>query len=67
MRGRPQIPAKDGVRNSLGLKVTAQIKRALSAAAKKSGRTMSQEAEHRLELSFHNERLIAQIIAAVRK
>jgi hypothetical protein len=51
-RGRPEKAARDGERVSLGLKVTPEIKRLLSAATAVSGRTQSQEAEFRLERSF---------------
>jgi TraY domain len=50
--GRPIKPAQAGERASLGLKVTADIKGRLDAAAQASGRTQSQEAELRLERSF---------------
>ncbi len=50
--GRPTKPGTAGQRNSLGLRVTAEIKRKLEAAALKSGRSQSQEAEFRIEQSF---------------
>jgi hypothetical protein len=65
-RGRKAQRAEPGVRVSLGLKVTPDIKNALDAAAKKNGRTQSQEAEARLERSFYAEsweRVIADINA----
>lgn len=46
------IDPKPGERVSLGLKVTADIKSRIDAAAKASGRTQSQEAELRIERSF---------------
>ncbi len=54
--GRPTKPGTAGLRNSLGLRVTADIKRKLEAAALKSGRSQSQEAEFRIEQSFLEER-----------
>jgi hypothetical protein len=53
--GRPTKPAAPGDRMSLGLKVTANVKKALDAAAQATGRTQSQEAELRLENSFHED------------
>lgn len=53
--GRPVKPAKRGTKVSLGLKVTADVKGMIDSAAKKSGRTQSQEAELRLERSFQSE------------
>ena len=51
-RGRPTKPPVEGTRVMLGLRVTANIKRKLEAAAIESGRSLSQEAEFRLEQSF---------------
>jgi hypothetical protein len=56
--GRPMKAPVSGKRVSLGLKVTADIKRRLDAAARASGRTQSQEAEHRIELSYRYERAL---------
>jgi hypothetical protein len=50
--GRPTKPPKEGERVPLGLRVTAAVKRGLEAAAIKSGRSISQEAELRLEHSL---------------
>jgi hypothetical protein len=50
--GRPTKPPKEGQRVPLGLRVTAAVKRGLEAAAIKSGRSISQEAELRLEHSL---------------
>jgi hypothetical protein len=50
--GRPTKPPKEGERVSLGLRVTAAVKRSLEAAAIKNGRSISQEAELRLEHSL---------------
>ncbi len=51
-RGRPTKQPVEGQRNSLGLRVTADLKRKLETAAKTSGRSQSQEAEDRLLRSF---------------
>ena len=53
--GRPTKPGTAGQRNSLGLRVTAETKRKLEAAALKSGRSQSQEAEFRIVQSFLEE------------
>lgn len=66
MRGRPSHPPKQGARNSLGLKVTAGTKQALLEAAKRSGRSMSQEAEARIIWSFERGRLLAEVLEAAR-
>jgi hypothetical protein len=46
---------------SLGLRVTAELKRKLDEAAANSGRSQSQEAELRLERSFERDHLSAEI------
>jgi hypothetical protein len=56
--GRPMKAPARGKRVSLGLKVTADIKRRLDAAAQTSGRTQSQEAEYRIELSYQYQRAL---------
>ena len=50
--GRPPKAPVAGERVSLGLRVTADIKRKLDEAATDTGRSQSQEAELRLEQSF---------------
>jgi hypothetical protein len=60
--GRPIKPASPGKRVSLGLKVTAEIKQRLDAAARANGRTQSQEAETRLERSFRDEQLLPALL-----
>jgi TraY domain len=59
--GRPTKPPTEGERVSLGLRVTADVKRKLDEAAAKSGRSQSQEAELRLERSFERDQLFAEI------
>jgi predicted transcriptional regulator len=53
--GRPPKPPTPGTRVALGLKVTPEIKRRLDQAARKSGRTQSQQAELMIERSFAEE------------
>jgi len=53
--GRPKKTPKAGQRVSLGLSVTAEIKKRLDAAADRANRSQSQEAERRLEWSFTEE------------
>jgi predicted transcriptional regulator len=57
--GRPlKAPAK-GKRISLGLKVTAEVKRHIDSAARASGRTQSQEAEHLIERALQYDQMLA--------
>lgn len=63
--GRPYKPATPGRRSPLGLRVTAEIKDLLDSAAVKSGRTQSQEAETRLELTFRSERQLDQALETI--
>lgn len=53
--GRPTKPGTAGQRNPLGLRVTAETKRRLEAAALKSGRSQSQEAEFLIEQALLEE------------
>ncbi len=62
--GRPTKRAERGKKASLGLKVTPSIKDKIEAAARKSGRTQSQEAEYRLEQSFATQDTIAATLDA---
>ena len=63
-RGRPSKAPPPGEKASLGLKVTAEIKNRLEAAARFSGRTQSQEAEWRLERSFDRQDLLSEFLEA---
>lgn len=57
--GRPRkAKAKPGDRIQLGVRVTNEIKARLDGAAKDSGRSLSQEAEFRIERSFERENLL---------
>jgi hypothetical protein len=53
--GRPFAPVKDGERVTLGLRVSANTKRQLEDEANKTGRSLSQEAELRVQQSFDSE------------
>ena len=50
--GRPLKPASEGDRVMIGCRVSAEIKNKLDEAARKSGRSQSQELELRLLQSF---------------
>jgi hypothetical protein len=57
--GRPfKSPPPKGQRVSLGLKVTAEVKRHIDAAARASGRTQSQEAELLIERALQYDRTL---------
>jgi hypothetical protein len=60
--GRPTKKPKTGERVSLGLRVTAETKQRLDAAAAMSGRSQSQEAEMRLERSFERQDLMTEAL-----
>jgi hypothetical protein len=60
--GRPFKAPEPGKRISLGLKVTPEIKEKVDRTALKNGRTQSQEAELRLELSFDRQSLLAETL-----
>lgn len=62
--GRPRktpMPKKGG-RVHLGFRVTPETKRRLEMITAKTGRSQSQEAEHRLELSFHDQDLLPRVL-----
>jgi hypothetical protein len=60
--GRPGREPVEGERVGLSLRVTPRTKRALDAAAEDNGKSLSQEAEARLEQSFRDEGLLPQIL-----
>jgi hypothetical protein len=62
-KGRPTKDPVPGQKMSLGLKVTAEVKSRLDRAARKSGRTQSQEAEMRIERSFDREALLSEVLS----
>lgn len=63
-RGRPTKPPVAGERVPLSLRVTADAKQRLEASAEQNGRSLSQEAEVRLEQSFRDDDLLPQLMAA---
>lgn len=58
-RGRPVLLPNESERVSIGFRTTPMIKMALMEAAATNGRSISQEAELRLELSFRDDRVVA--------
>lgn len=58
--GPPKRKPKDGERVALSLRMTPALKRRLDAAAERGGRSLSQEAEVRLERSFDREDLLSE-------
>jgi hypothetical protein len=61
-RGRPTQEATPGTKVSLGLTVTAGLKARLDQEAQRTGRTQSQEAQWRLELSFDRQDLLDDVL-----
>jgi hypothetical protein len=61
-RGRPTKEAVEGKRYALGLRVSADVKSRLDNGAKANGRTQSQEAEWRLQLSYDREDLLTEVL-----
>jgi hypothetical protein len=59
--GRPMRVAEEGERVMLGLRVSASTKNKLDEAARRSGRSQSQEAEMRLEMSFRTEEMANEL------
>lgn len=62
--GRPTKPPVPGERVPLGLRVTAEIRTKLEEAAVKSGRSLSQEAEIRIEATFTRDLFLAEFDAS---
>ncbi len=60
--GPPKRRPKDGERVALSLRMTPALKRRLDAAAEKGGRSLSQEAEVRLERSFDHQDLLSEVL-----
>ena len=54
-RGRPALLPTEGKREVISLRVTGELRQRLEAAASETGRSMSQEAELRIERSFQRE------------
>jgi hypothetical protein len=60
--GRPRQEPEPGERAQLSFRVTADLKRRLDAAADRTGRSQSQEAEFRLERSFDHQDLLSEAL-----
>lgn len=58
----PKAPEPGDARISMSLRVSPEIKRRLDQAAAVSGRSLSQEAEMRLEQSFRDQALLSQLL-----
>jgi hypothetical protein len=65
--GRPLKPPMKGKRVSLGLKVTAEVKRHIDKAAQDSGRTQSQEAEALIERALTHDAMLKAMNTTVEK
>jgi hypothetical protein len=59
--GRPTRPPRPGERVTLGLRVSAEMKRKLEKDAIKNGRSLSQEAEFRLERSYDRDEIFTHL------
>jgi hypothetical protein len=59
--GRPTRPPRPGERVTLGLRVSADMKRKLERDAVKNGRSLSQEAEFRLERSYDRDEIFTHL------
>ena len=66
-RGRPFVAATPGERTALSLRVTAETKQKLEAVALETGRSISQEAEIRIEQSFEREWILKRFQALLKK
>jgi TraY domain-containing protein len=62
--GRPPKAPTPGERIGMSLRVTPDMKNRLDQAAQDNGRSLSQEAEVRLEQSFRDDDLLPQLMAA---
>src|SRR5215203_3891641 len=62
--GRPPNSPEEGKRVSLGLKVTADVKRLIDAEARRNGTTQSQEAERLIERALQTDRLLRAVVQA---
>lgn len=61
--GRPSVKASPGERSTVSLRLTAEAKDKLEAAAWSKGRPFSHEAEYRLERSFEKESLLPDVLS----
>ncbi len=60
--GRPTTKAKAGQKATLGIRATADLKNRLMAEANRNDRSLSQEAEIRLEQSFRAQSLLPEVL-----
>ncbi len=60
--GRPTTTAKPGKKATLGIRATANLKRRLVSEADRNDRSLSQEAELRLERSFERQDLAEEVL-----
>lgn len=60
--GRPTTKPIEGQKATLGIRASADLKTSLNESAKRNGRSLSQEAELRLEQSFRNEGLLEEAL-----
>src|SRR3954470_16078002 len=61
-RGRPRKGNEPGERVALSLRVTKRANLQLRAAAAAHGRSLSQEGERRIERSFEQQKLAAEVL-----
>src|SRR5258705_10296377 len=61
-RGRPMLAPDPSKKAQLRVMVTPAMKRRLDEESRREGRTMSQEAEARLERSFDRQDLLADVM-----
>lgn len=59
--GRPGRPVEPGERLQIGVQVSPRVKRLLETAAEQNHRSLSREAEFRLEQSFQRDRIFEEI------
>jgi hypothetical protein len=59
--GRPVVPGTPGERVPVGFRITAEAKLKLEQAALASGRSLSQEAELRIEQSFERDFILKSL------
>lgn len=62
-RGRPTTAGVQGQKSTLSIRASAGLKEQLDEASKAAGRSLSQEAELRLEHSFRNQRILIDALA----
>jgi hypothetical protein len=62
--GRPMKPPVPGKRTTLSLMVSPKVKQRIDGAARAEGRSQSQEAERRIEMSYSYERALGEHQAA---